>query len=240
MHTPDTGQAFHEHGACLVIGCTACLAGRQAAHLSRRRFSKRSASAITFFIDLPSEAGPGSVATLALWSLLTYCYQAWDAIPYLYVGGPHSSGKTRVFEILERLVFRPLATSNLTAPALFRSLHDRGGTLLLDEARRLKQPTPDQQELLGMLLAGYKRGGQATRLETDTFRMVTFDVYGPKALACIAGLPPTLASRSITLMMFRAGPGSPNPGAASTQNPSAGSGCGTSCTPWPWNSERHG
>lgn len=33
---------------------------------------------------------------------------------------------------------------------------------------------------------------------------MTFDVFGPKALACINGLPPALASRCITLMMFRA------------------------------------
>jgi hypothetical protein len=64
-----------------------------------------------------------------------------------------------------------------------------------------------------MLLAGYKRGGQAVRLEPmgDSFRTVSFDVYGPKALACIAGLPGPLQSRCIPLTMFRAAPGSPKP-----------------------------
>jgi hypothetical protein len=155
----------------------------------------------------------GTVATLAIWSMLSYCFQAWDAVPYLYVGGPMGSGKSTLFGILNRLVHRPLASSNLTGPALFRTLHDRGGTLLFDEAERLRQSTPDQQEILSMLLAGYRRGGQATRLEAvgDTFRPVAFDVYGPKALACIAGLPPTLASRCIPVMMFRAEPDSPKP-----------------------------
>ncbi len=36
-------------------------------------------------------------------------------------------------------------------------------------------------------------------------------MYGPKALACIAGLPPALASRCIPVMMFRAGPDFPKP-----------------------------
>jgi hypothetical protein len=102
----------------------------------------------------------------------------------------------------------------MTAAALFRTLHANGGTLLLDEAERLKQTqAPEVQELLAMLLAGYKRGGQATRLEAigDTFRPVSFDVYGPKALACIAGLPPALSSRAIGLTMFRAAPGSDKP-----------------------------
>jgi hypothetical protein len=64
-----------------------------------------------------------------------------------------------------------------------------------------------------MLLAGYKRGGTATRLEPigDSFRPVEFAVYGPKALASINSLPPALASRCITLRMFKAGPDSPKP-----------------------------
>src|SRR5262249_8067223 len=157
--------------------------------------------------DLPADTAAGTTATVALWVVLTYCYQAWPAVPYLFVGGPIGSGKSRLFEILIRLVFRALASSNLTGPALFRTLHDRGGTLVYDEAERLRQATDaGQQELLSMLLAGYKRGGQATRLEPigDSFRSVAFDVYGPKALACVAGLPPALASRCIPVTMFRA------------------------------------
>jgi hypothetical protein len=166
-----------------------------------------------YFLDFAPGSAEGTTATLALWCLLTYVYQAWGAVPYLYVGGPLGSGKSRVFEVLFRLAFRALATANLTAPALFRTLHDRGGTLLFDEAERLKQGTPDQQEILSMFLAGYRRGGQAMRLEPvgDSFRPVSFDVFGPKALACIAGLPPNLASRCIPVMMFRAGPDSPKP-----------------------------
>ncbi len=162
---------------------------------------RRICERISFYIDLPAEHAPGIVATLALWLMLTYCYQAWDALPYLFVGGPLGSGKSRVFEILGRLAFRPLSSSNMTAAALFRTLHNFGGTLLLDEAERLKQTQcPDVADLNSMLLAGYKRGGQASRLEAlgniGQFKMVCFDVFGPKALACIAGLPPALASRA--------------------------------------------
>jgi hypothetical protein len=174
---------------------------------------QRLSAQIAYFIDLPPERAPGITATLALWVILTYCYPAWDAVPYLFVGGPLGSGKSRVFEILSRLAFRPLSSSSLTGPALFRTLHNQGGTLLLDEAERLKQATPETGEILSMLLAGYKRGGQATRLEPvgDTFKTVSFDVYGCKALACIAGLPPALSSRCIPILMFRAAPDSPKP-----------------------------
>jgi len=86
--------------------------------------------------------------------------------------------------------------------------------LLLDEAERLKQTgSPEIGDILSMLLAGNKRGGQATRLEPvgDTFETTRFDVFGPKAMTCVAGLPPALASRSISVRMFRAAPGSPKP-----------------------------
>lgn len=175
---------------------------------------KRLCEQIAYFLDLPQEHAPGTTATLALWVMLTYCYPAWDAVPYLYVGGPIGSGKSRLFEILSRLIFRPLLSSNMTAPSLFRTLHNQGGTLLFDEAERLKQTqTPEVGEILSMLLAGYKRGGQATRLEKagEKYKSVAFDVYGPKALACIAGLPGPLLSRCISVMMFRASPDSPKP-----------------------------
>ena len=167
---------------------------------------KAVAERFAYHVDFPKDQAPGVV--------LTYCFHAWDAVPYLYIGGPLGSGKSRVFELLLRLAFRALASSNMSAAALFRTLHAQGGTLLLDEAERLKQTQdPGTAEILSMLLAGYKRGGQATRLEPagDTFKTVSFDVYGPKALACVAGLPPALASRCILIIMFRAPPGSDKP-----------------------------
>jgi hypothetical protein len=167
-----------------------------------------------YFVDLPGDRAEGVSATLALWVMLTYCYPTWSAVPYLYLGGPKGSGKTRVFEVLSRLVFRPFLSSSVTGAAMFRTLHDRGGTLLLDEAERLRQPKdPATSELLAMLLAGYKRGGQATRLErvNDAFGTSTFDVYGPKALACICGLPLPLKSRCIAITMAPAAPVSEKP-----------------------------
>ena len=173
----------------------------------------RAAELLGRFIDLSQARAPGIKATILLWVILTYVYHAWPAVPYLFIGGPLGSGKSRLFEVLARLVFRPLVSSNLTAAALFRTLHAAGGCLLLDEAERLKSRDPDVSELLSMLLAGYKRGGAALRLEPvgDSFRPICFDVYGPKALACIAGLPPALASRAIPITMFRAAPDSEAP-----------------------------
>lgn len=165
------------------------------------------------YLDFPPDVAPGTTATLALWTVLSYAYPAWDAVPYLNIGGPMGSGKSRLLDVLQRLVFRPTASANLTAPVLFRTLHANGGTMLFDEAERLRQSTPEQQEIQSIFLTGYRRGGNATRLEPvgDGFRPVRFDVFGPKALACISGLPPTLASRCIPITMFRSAIDSPKP-----------------------------
>src|SRR5262245_35652540 len=44
---------------------------------------KRICERIAHFIDLPQDVAPGTTAMLALWSILTYCFRAWDAVPYL-------------------------------------------------------------------------------------------------------------------------------------------------------------
>jgi hypothetical protein len=75
---------------------------------------------------------------------------------------------------------------------------------------------------LTMLLAGYKHGGKATRLEKindGQFVPKRFDVFGPKALGGIASLPATLASRCISIPMFRVGPDSDKPRRRLDENP---------------------
>ncbi|MHC4476776.1 MAG: hypothetical protein ACYTEL_14110 [Planctomycetota bacterium] len=174
---------------------------------------RRLCEQFAYFLEFPKEEAVGVTATLALWTMLTYGYPVWPAVPYLSIGGPLGSGKSRVFEVLTLLVYNPLHSSNLTAPCLFRTLHSQGGTLLLDEAERLNDRTPDAGEIRSVLLCGYKRGGRAHRMEKrgDEFRPVSFDVYGPKAIAGIANLPTALASRCVRIMMFRAGKDSPIP-----------------------------
>jgi hypothetical protein len=167
------------------------------------------------YLDLPSESAAGTVAMLTCWSLLSYVFPVFDAVPYLAVGGPAGSGKSRVFELLGQVVLRPLLTSNLSNPALFRSLHAFGGVALLDEAERLRDSrSPEVQELMSSLLAGYRRGGCATRCEAagdGKFVMRHFTVFGPKALASINEVPPTLATRCLPVQMFRSPPGSRKP-----------------------------
>ncbi|MFH1419616.1 MAG: hypothetical protein ABII12_15175 [Planctomycetota bacterium] len=166
-----------------------------------------------YFLDFTGETASGDVATLALWSMFSYIYPCWSAVPYLNVGGPLASGKSRVFELLSRIVFRPLQSSNMTAACLFRTLHESGSVLLLDEAEALRDKSDDANAIRSVLLSGYKLGSPARRLEKvgDGFQQVAFNVFGPKAIAGIARLPDALASRCIRITMFRASRNSAKP-----------------------------
>lgn len=164
------------------------------------------------YLDLPSETAAGTVAMLACFSLLTYIVPGFAAVPYVAVSGPMSSGKSRILELLQQVVFRPLLTSSTSEAAIFRSLHAFGHTALLDEAERLRDP--EMQGLLANLLAGYKRGGCASRCEQTGDGQITlrhFSVFGCKAFAAINEVPPTLASRCIAVPMFRSPKGSIKP-----------------------------
>ena len=145
------------------------------------------------------------IATLSLWIMLTYLYVAWDAVPYLFVNGPAGSGKTRVFELLSPSGVSSFAFEQSVGSGAVSHAARSRGTLLLDEAERLSDGGDDVAELRSILLAGYKRGGRASRLESvdDSYQMKEFQVFGPKAIACINALPTALASRCVPVQMFR-------------------------------------
>lgn len=170
---------------------------------------------IADYLDFPKDQAPGHTATLALFIVLTYSAAVFQAVPYLFFWGTAGSGKTRALEVLRELTFRPYLSASPSPALVYRTLHIFGGTLLLDEAEKLKNATRDPaiQELLAVLQAGYRRGGAANRLEQvgETFNPVSFQVFGPKALASIGGPPPVLATRCITIPMLRAGEESPKP-----------------------------
>lgn len=165
------------------------------------------AERINRYVVMPPDDAMEHCLTLAAWVMMTYAYPALPAVPYLYLAGPPGSGKTRTMDVLSRMVFRPFMTGNASAPVIFRTRHTFGGVLLLDEAERMRDTrSPDVQEILSILLSGYRRGGSASRMEPkgDTYQSKSFDCFGPVVLGCIKGLPPALSSRCITVRMMRA------------------------------------
>ena len=158
------------------------------------------------YIDLPDEYAEGALVTLAYWSLLSYCFTAWHAVPYLSLTGERGCGKSRVLDCLSELVFSPVLASNMSEPSMFRTMHSTCGTLLYDEAEAVTDK--DRIELLTMLNAGHQsKFAVARRCEKKArggFSVADYRIYGPKAFAAIRTLPPALLSRSIIIPMVRA------------------------------------
>jgi Protein of unknown function (DUF3631) len=145
---------------------------------------------------------------VALWVAHTHCLDAGDCTPYLSVTSPEKqSGKTRLLEVLELLVFEPWLTGRVSSAVLARKIDVKHPTLLLDESDTAFGSEKEYAEALrGVLNTGYRRGGVSSccvgQGATITYR--DFATFCPKAIAGIGKLPDTVADRSVPIQLKRA------------------------------------
>jgi uncharacterized protein DUF3631 len=143
---------------------------------------------------------------LALWALLTFTFDSFDACPYLAVTSPAPRcGKTRLLECLELIVWEPRRASNISEAALFRTIEKFKPTLLLDEAETLSGKSERAEYLRQILNAGNRIGAKVTRCvgQGASLDAKDFSVFCPKVLAGIGNFPQTIADRSIVIAMQR-------------------------------------
>lgn len=159
-------------------------------------------------------AYPVSHAAIAhvLWVAHTHAMDAWESTPRLACLSPEpGSGKTRVLEITENLVPRPVEAVNVTAAYLFRKVADDDGrpTILHDEIDTIFGPKANNnEELRGLLNAGHRQGAVAGRCVVRGKLIETEEIpaYCAVALAGLDDLPDTIRSRSIIIRMRRRAP----------------------------------
>lgn len=155
----------------------------------------------------------------ALWIVHTHLLDHFDNTPRLAVLSPEpGSGKTRVQEVIELLVPDPMATFNVSAAVLYRSMasedehgNPRRPTILLDEADTIFGPraSKDHEDLRGFINSGYRRGAMAQRCAMYG-KQVVIETFPSFAAVCIAGLddlPDTIMTRSLVIRMQRRAPG---------------------------------
>jgi putative DNA primase/helicase len=125
-------------------------------------------------------------------------------LPLAVINSPEKNcGKSTLLGVVQRLALRPVPASNITGPALFRTIEAWQPTLLLDEADTFAK---DNEELRGILNSGHTRkSAYVIRVvEVDgEFEPQQFCTWGAKALAGIGNLPATLMSRAVVLKMRR-------------------------------------
>jgi putative DNA primase/helicase len=141
-----------------------------------------------------------AIAT-ALWAIHTYAFEAFTCSPRLAITSPEKGcGKTTLLDVLSCLVARPLMASNITAPAVFRTVEYSKPTLIVDEADTFLR---DNDELRGVLNSGHRRGGQVIRVCGEENEPRAFSTYAPATIAMIGDLPDTLNDRSIQIRLRR-------------------------------------
>lgn len=163
------------------------------------------------FVAYPSSS---AVVAHVLWIAHTHLVECFDNTPRLAALSPEpGSGKSRLLEITEVLVPRPVLTVNSTPSYVFRKISsDDAGlpTLLFDEVDALfgGRPSESSEDLRGLLNSGYRKGATAGRSVVRGKEVLTEDwpSFAPVAMAGLNQLPDTLMTRSIVIRIRRRKP----------------------------------
>lgn len=167
------------------------------------------AAAVSRFCVLPS---PHALTGVVLWIVYTHMSDAFEYAPRLVARSAEKrSGKSRLLEVIDALVHEPLRAVNATVSYIFRSL-DRDGmppTLLLDEADTIfgtKTKAEQNEDLRGLLNAGFQRGLTFGRTVGPNHTPTEFQTFAPAALAGIGTMPDTIEDRAVVVVMRRRKP----------------------------------
>jgi len=130
--------------------------------------------------------------------LITWNSEKLSALPYRRAIGAKGRGKSRWGnEVVGPLCFRPMRTSCATKAALFRLIEMFHGTMIMDEAdQRYSELYSDYVKILN---SGYKRGNPVILVNPNTFKLESFDVFGPKLIMTRGPFAdPALEDRCVT------------------------------------------
>lgn len=163
------------------------------------------------YVVLPNEH---AYIAVTLWIVATHAVGGFEHATRLAV---HSAvkrcGKSRLLEVIEALAHRPVSTTNISVPALFRMIEAGKGdppTLILDEADRLfgsSKMDEDNRELIGLLNNGFRRGAETWRCVGPQQTPTPFTNYAMAVVAGIGRKPDTIEDRAVNITMRRRLPG---------------------------------
>ena len=154
------------------------------------------------YIDL---RGRHEYIAVGLWVLHTHVYNQFMVTPRMALRSPTAGcGKTQLIDVLTKLTARPAKFDLITTAAIFRLIDESHPTLFIDEADNLGIALQPNGRLRAVFNSGHRSGGKVALMEGGHLR--DFSTFAPLLLAlpdAMHGLPRTLNSRCITLMMRR-------------------------------------
>jgi hypothetical protein len=151
------------------------------------------------FVAFPSKDAHVAVS---LWVVHAHLIDRWESTPRLaLLSAEPKSGKTRVLEMVELLVPRPIMTVNASPSYLFTSVAGENGppTILFDEIDTVFGPKAkdNNEDVRGFLNAGHRKGavfGRCVYLGNGKRKTEELPAYCAVALAGLGWLPDTILS----------------------------------------------
>ncbi|MDZ4179768.1 MAG: DUF3631 domain-containing protein [Coriobacteriia bacterium] len=163
------------------------------------------------YVILPSE---DAIIAVVLWVAATHAVDRLDHATRLAIHSPlKRCGKSRLMEVIAPLSHDAMQTTNVSVPALFRTIEaagERPPTLFLDEADQIFGSTrKDEQnaDLVAALNNGFRRGSPTYRCVGPKHTVQRFSTFAFAAVAGIGRLPGTIEDRAINITMRRRLPG---------------------------------
>ncbi len=140
--------------------------------------------------------------SVTLWIAMTWVIDSVRIAPLAVITAPEKRcGKTQLLSLIGNLCCRPLAASNITSAALFRSIELFKPTILIDEADTFVK---GNEELRGLINCGHTRESAfIIRTTGESHTPTRFNVWGAKAISGIGKLQDTLMDRAIVISLRR-------------------------------------
>jgi len=147
---------------------------------------------------------------ISYYVLMTWVYDAFNALPYLRAMGEAGSGKSELMRRIGYLCYRTMMASGAnTAASFFRATEMYRGTVFIDEAD-LHDGGDMSNDLVKFLNLGAMKGNPIWRLEEaidmdgkKTFEPATFSTFCPKLIAMRKDFKDdAVGSRSLTIKLM--------------------------------------
>ncbi|TYB83742.1 DUF3631 domain-containing protein [Oceaniovalibus sp. ACAM 378] len=140
---------------------------------------------------------------IAAYVMMSYCYNAFDAIPLLLLNGEKGSGKTSLAEGIADLSFNGRVLGGGSEKAFVRFIDQGRGLLVLDDLEAVGRRGGDDGgygDINQVLKVSYSKttGVKSVIEKNGTTRMLNF--YGPKVITNILGIDAVNATRMYQIL----------------------------------------
>lgn len=131
----------------------------------------------------------------ALWDMGTYFFILFYAYPYIELCGLPDTGKTKAMRTSRQMAFNGFEVTDPTKSTIFRFVEREKPTLYIDEAEKLFRQTgkrTESDDIVELLNKGWEKDAKVPRNdknESGKWELQMFDVYCPKMLASVKGVP---------------------------------------------------